>query len=260
MSIKINNMNLLNENDYDKMIIRGNNDKYSVNLKKTKEPFPKIKSKYKWTDNLNELDDESKISKIINYYLEYTTINKIADDVVLPYYNEVFTEVSGDRKLYLSIKSSLSNDIKTNIKMKYYNDREQVIQQNKDINYYRISATNYSSYKIINNDSSIMEINLLSYQNGIGGNRYLNEVENEFLKDFILEKLNEEGMEAIIENQNLYNEDDEDYINFGYFVTCGNLTIDVNSVDLLPNVVNIVNKYNKERESTKKLQLKLEGF
>lgn len=260
MRLKINNINLLNENDYDRVIIKKRNNGYHVSVKRVRESVPKMKGKNKWSSNLRRLDDVSKLKEIINYHLEYTTINKIREEVVLPYYGSIFTEIGGNRTIYLDMHSCIFNDIKKNVRIKYYNDREKTIENNKDINYYSISASDESSYKIIDDGFvSTMEIKLLSYQNGINGCRYLDDVENLFLKDFLWDKFYKEDQDAKIENQNLYNEEDENYVNLGYFVTCGNLTVSVDK-ELLPNVVNVVENYNKEREKEKSMQLKLEGF
>ena len=86
-----------------------------------------------------------------------------------------------------------------------------------------------------------------------------NEQKN-FLQDFLYSKFKEKDHFAYIEDRNLYFEGCENYINLGYFVNCGDLCIVINDENLLPDVVSVVDKYNKERESAKKLQLKMEGF
>ena len=80
--------------------------------------------------------------------------------------------------------------------------------------------------------------------------------ENEFIKDFIYSKLVEKGEEAYIEDQNLYFDECENYINFGYFVNCGDLCIAIYDMNLLPEVSSVVDKYNKERENIKIKKLK----
>jgi len=183
-------------------------------------------------------------------------------NALLPYYESVFTVARGNKSLYLDLSSPTFIETINNVKMKYYNDRWEAIENNKDIDYYSIGVDFKSSYNISYDNvlGKTMEIKLLASKRYKDEYVSLMDMEEVFLRDFIYKRLNNDTGEVKIENMNLFDGEQEHYLNFGYYINCGNTCIGIEEVDLLPEVISIINEYNKGKEEGKKKQLKLEGF
>lgn len=262
MNIKISGLHLIDTDNYDKIIIREENDGYKVNVRKRKEGATGEIKNTKWSSCLKGLSSSCKIKEIINHCLDNSSIKELRMNALVPYYESVFTVVRGKKSLYLDLSSPTFIETINNVKMKYYNDRWETIENNKDVDYYSIGVDFKSSYNISYDNvlGKTMEIKLL------GSKRYKDEcvslmdMEEVFLRDFIYEKLNNATEEVKIENMNLFDSEQEHYLNFGYYINCGNACIGIEEVDLLPEVIAVINRYNKGKEEGKKKRLKLEGF
>lgn len=262
MSVEIKGIDYLDQNDYEKIIIIENTNNYVIDVIGPEDETKKIKSINKWSNALNGKSDEEIINSIIEYYLDYSIINQINDHEVIPNYNFLFNCIRGTRQLYLNLSNKKIEEVKSKIRMKYYIDREKMIEKNKDIKNYCLNISRGMCYKKEggNNLTDSITINLLGCINQKNGTKDITQDEKIFLQDFLYSKFSGKDCFINIEDKNLYFEECEKYINLGYFITCDDLCISINDRNLLPEIVSVVDKHNKQIENAKKLQLKLEGF
>ena len=144
------------------------------------------------------------------------------------------------------------------VKEKYNSDRLNAIKENGDIAYYKFKLDSVSAYYVMKDKYFGEQISFCLSGKKISGQMLIDEDEKIFFNKFVSDKLQQEGKEAIIENKNLFNEEDENYINLGYYITCGDVVIDIDNIELLEEVLNVVDNYNKERKNIKIKKLKME--
>ena len=260
MSVKIEQLNLIKMNDYNKMIIRKTNDGYKVTARRHGERMPQISASRKRAKFFEGLSDKEKIEYLIDHFLNYNTLNCVSKNILIPYYDDVYTYEKCDKELYFNLKEQLQKEMMTKVKEKYYSDRLKTIEENSDINYYTFKLGSVTSYNIVKDNyfGKCIEFCLLGYKKELNSCICVDEEEESFFRKMVEEKLQQEGEEATVDNKNLFNEEDENYINLGYYITCGNTVIDIDSDSLFMEAVNIVDNYNKERKDTKIKKLKME--
>ena len=256
MSVNIKGIKRLNQNDYEKIIIIEQKNGYLVNLIYSKKEETTTNTKI--NNPLKGKSDIEQIKIIINNYLDNTKINKLSEYQLIPYYTSSFNIINGDKDLYFSLHNEEFNDIKNKVKNKYYSDRLKTVEENKNITYYNFKLDSASSYNIVCDSyfGEKIEFSLLGHKKHLQNDLYIDEEERAFFQEFIYNKLLETGEEAVINNNNLYDEETEGYINLGYDVTCGSIVINIDNSDLFPEIVGVVDKYNKERKNIKIKKLK----
>lgn len=257
MGVVIKGLKLMNANSYDKIIIRENNGNYTVDVKGSLLKIPTLSLSYQFLDSLPGTNSEDKIIYIIEEFLRYSAINCVTDHQYLSRYAGYFSVIKGNRELDLRlINKSKFQCIPSMVMNKYCNDRISFCDYNKDINqidfYTKGEQTSYQKKDV--NFGSYLEFYLITKNNK------LPEFEKKFIKDFLNDRLNQIGETATIENKNMWSGHTEDYVNLGYFLTCGNLVVSIDNITLLPEFISVVDKYNKTLETEKKMQLKMEGF
>lgn len=251
MSVKIYGLNKLKSNWYNTIMIREHEYEYEyiVNIKGEKINLNTIKNND--TINLKGYTDIEIINYIIEKFLDSASINRIEEQVSLPYYDGKFACVSGNRKLYLNLDDTFK-DISKKILNKYLSDRLNYIYKNNDNEYSLTTSYKESCY----GETSYDDMNLFTF---LAQGRKLALFEKEFITEFINYKLKSIGEKAEIIHSKIYSEIWENYINAKYLV-CGDLKIRIsdNNSDLSNCIESIVYFYNKNIEDVKKKQLKLE--
>ena len=254
MNIKINGKSKLDSNDYERLVIRYSDEKYLVNVNKKRTSFPTVKLNNIFSDRLKKVSPEEQVIEIIDYFLRNNQINEISDFKYLSHYEGVFTAVKSNRSIMaLQIPRRIKNDdILNNIIFKYRNDRYNFLEKNKNINSFEISiekdSSSYSRRKLWDNEDYESYIKLCIRKS----------FDDKFLKEFLFEKLYEQGYNAYLKESFIIN-NDIGYIGLGWYILCGNLKIKVDE-KIVPFVMEIIKKYNLEINDIKKKQLKLEGF
>ena len=262
MSVEIKGIDFLDRNNYDKMIIAVKRNNYIVEVIGIEKEYKTIDRDNRWSNILDSKSDEEKIEELINYYLDYSNINEINQYEFIPCYDGLFYGIKGTRQLYMNLNNVKFKDIYSRIQTKYINNRMVFLEKNKDIKNYSIGISRGTSYKkeqynYLPDSITIKLQGCINQRNGI---KDIVQEEKQFLQEFLYDKFSEQESFAHIEDRNLHSEDCENYVNLGYHVTCGDLSIGIDNVELLPDVVHVVEKYNKERKDAKIKQLKLEGF
>lgn len=262
MSVKIEQLQLLVQNDYDAMVIRKNNEGYKVNVRKHGDDLPTAKLIRNHEEFFNGMNDDEKVEQVITWFLVPNKINYISRNIHIPHRSAKYVCVRGDKELYFDLPLYLEQKVISKLKEKYYQDRLKEIKNNSDITYYNFKLDNASCYSIIEDENSTKQMNfcLLSHKKSSSRDKYLDEDEKLFLREFLYNKFKEVDCEATIENKHLYGDELAKYINLGYYVNCGNVIISIDNKELLPEVAAAVHNYNREREHKKTKQLKLEEF
>lgn len=257
MSIRINNIKYLNANNYKRIMIREEGGFYRIDITPFDDNFDTLPSSYKLTDDIKQYNDEDKIMMIIDSFLRSSRINELKQNTFLDYYSGKFNIVKGSRELDFRIFNSKVAEAIKNINKKYEQDRYNFCQLNKDVMNYEVTTScNSTSYeKIEFKEGSYIKFTLV----GEYGN--LKKYEEEFLCEFINEKLYGVDEDAKIVCHNVYSPHNENYIYLGKYLECGDFRMRMNCNKKAEHIIyNIVDKYNEERNNAKKMQLKMEGF
>lgn len=254
MSVRILGLNLLNANCYNNITITEDNNNYKVYInRKKKENSLSLEEKTKYTPSfsIEGKTDEQKVINVVSKFLEYATINKITGDYMS--YNSKHQAISGTRQMKISLFNPKLRIIPQMILNKYLEDRMRFCGQNKDIKHIIINEKPYSSYDL-NEDSIRLDLMKKS--------SVIEEVEKQFFKEYISEKLNEIGKVATLRYSHTIFVVNNKRILIGYInVVCGNLKIDIEAnFELLELIKEIVENYNRELSENKIMQLKMEGF
>ena len=253
--MKIDGVKYLDANNFDRIIIR---DKKGLNVKvNSKLDYVTEKSSNPFSKELKESNDINSILKIVNYFLRNNVINKLEDEVYIPYYIDSFSCIgSNDKRLYLQILSNYTTRLMTkNIINKYHYDRNKVVYNLDDIDFYNICisycGTSYDVQRL--KENKVLNIHLKKKMN----KNELEDVEKKFIIDFIKYKLDVyEEFAQLKYHVNFKN----DYFLSGWYLTCNNLCIRVEDSILLPILNKIIFEHNEIIRNQNRLQLKLEGF
>ena len=140
--------------------------------------------------------------------------------------------------------------------LKYGKDRKDFLWENNDVINYEVSVSYKESLYQIREFEGSKKIELrLKYQDGS-----LWSYDEEFIKEFIYEKLNSIGTPALIVGESYYWPAFENYLQ-ATVLTCGNLRVHISDHRVKQVLSTLVNKYNESLlKKEKVLQLKMEGF
>ena len=256
MGIKITGKKYLDSDNYKSVIFSEENDGYSIQVSGC-EYNQKEHSNYHFYDNLKAHTDDEKMLEVLRHCLENNKLIYYSDNRKTVWQQGNYALVGGDRRIGLSSQNYQLRKAFSMMYTKYNNDRLSFLEEEKNIDRIEINTNFYSTYnkrKDISGD--YLELNIFIT------NHIVNPQEEEFLEEFIYNKLEEKGEYATLENKNLFNEDDSDnenYINLGYDFTCGNLYISINNTELLPSIIKGYNRYNSKIGNNKKITIKKEN-
>lgn len=256
MSIVIKGLHNLIAASYKQIIIEEKENNYSVQIKGDGLGFhlsvsPKINS------TLRKYSEEERINYVLDEFLQSETIAYIQDGVTPQNHTGEYSCIgtSTEKELYIRVFDRNKKIKLKKIFDKYDSDRQAFCEKNSDIDFIELNTTRWASYSVLN---GYIQFNLLSNKNGV-----IVPFEKKFLNDYLYKRFSEEGEVAVIENKNVdtFGNDeysDLPYINLGYYVTCGNLVISLDGPMLLPEITEIVSKYNSER-MVKVMNKRVEG-
>ena len=274
MAVYFKGLNLLDSNRYDTIMIRGVSfeglQNFQIDIKELKPEFIGSKEYLKFKGervaqrfslSLKEMTDEQKIVEVVKKYLEYSSINEIRDFCHLSNYKGWFNVVKGTRNLYMQTYGFSDKLMQQLIIKKYIEDRLKFIADNEFVNSLQIELgyhlTSYKKEQIDNNER--ISLKLFSKDNKVS------EFEQQFLKELIFNKLYQQAKEAELKHITSNEQFTHDIHAFGYYITCGDLLIQLNGIDtdinlLLEQIKAYIVEYNKQLKNSKILQLKVEGF
>lgn len=261
MAVKINGLKYLDSNNYDSIMIRGN-ENYQIDVKSQNLEFNQLLVSHKFqgqpvstkfSTEIKNQTDEEKIREIVKKYLEYSVISEIANVYHISHYDGWFNKISGTRNLYLQISNPNFKDIYQMILRKYIDDRLKFCSVNSEINNIVIDCSINSSYSLKQGNINFV---LMKDENGIA------KIEKEFFKELISNKLNQVNKPAVLSHNCIIINDVNTKIMIGtIYLNCGNLNIEIKGdMELFKMLEEIIREYNNDLEQTKKMQLKLEGF
>ena len=240
----------LNKNNYGRIVIiddelyHGYGWKVKVNCG---YKYKSISNKDNFTDSLDKYDYIFNIEKVVNYFLENNTICKIDEGSVRGYPGSFIRVTSiGNRLLALKLhKNSFSKKLMDCILEKYMLDMFNYCFNN-NINQI------WSSYC----DTYYKDDSLYLYYTH-KANTPFQDQEDEFLKRFILEKLDYEHKAYIdyIEVET----DELGYFSFGLYLICGDIKIKINN-QIRDKIRPLINEYNINLKKEKSKQLVLKGW
>lgn len=257
-NVKINGVKHLDQYDFHKIIIRQNskNSDFLVSVKGLDKKFPTLPTGVKFSKSLKEMNSIEKINAIIDRFLDYNTITRVADNKYISHYDGKFNIISGLKDLNLRLYDPELKPVAKKIVYKYRNDRMRFCEENSEIN--RVSfytADESTSYeKEITNYGESIKFYIFT-RNG-----KIPDFEKEFLEEFISEKLYAQDEPAYFKEQYIYSITQDANIFLGTYLNCGNFSMKINSTKLVPIITKIIDKYNLNREKNKIMQLKMEGF
>lgn len=257
MSIKISNIKYLNANNYKRIMIREDYGDYRINIIPLDKKLATIPSSYKFTDEIKHFSDVEQIKRIVDSFLNSANISKLKQREYLDYYGGPFEVIKGSRELDLKLYNPALMDIIPKIINKYRQDRYNFCELNKDIMHCEFTTSEtVTSYEQVEGNTGTCNKFTLVIKDG-----KLKKFEEDFLREFINDKLYSIDEEAKIVSYNRYTPYHESYIYLGTYLECGNFMMRLNCNRTTENIIyNIVDKYNEERNIAKKKQLKLEGF
>lgn len=259
MSVKIQGLKYLDSNWYEHIIIEQNLgvSSYAIKVKDKNSEIDKIivTMPEKLSTRIQNLSDEEKVQEIVNYYLENNTIMCLRNQEILPYYQRLFTMVKS-KNSYLAFKLYCDKKILYDCVDKYNSDRNSFLETHKDVLHYEVWTTeNESSYQqYCLKEQRIIRLHLLKKN----GNLW--EYDKRFLRQFVLNKLKQQGVPAEIIKPSFCFKGMEVYIDGQPRLICGNLVINLSEGLLRHTIQKVVDEYNESLEKTKVLQLKMEGF
>lgn len=257
MSVKVDGLKHLDDNNYDRIIIRQINDSFIVNVRQQDKNIYTISPQHKLSSELKKEEDIKKIGIIIEEFSNNIRINAIYERKRLDYYDGTFCGAKGSKELDFQIFDSSIKDTLAMVRNKYRNDRLKFWEENKDINNYEITGNSFGSTyeKIEGNTGSILKFSFLSQYDRVF------DFEKEFLEELLYSKLYSVGEEAKIVGKRGYFPFAETYIDLGNFVECGDFSMRLPMTLTLDRIVrNVVINYNYSLEKVKEKQLKMEGF
>lgn len=256
MSLTCNGIKKLDANFYERIIIIEDpqTHNYRISVKgednKLNGIYPTNPSAF--SKRIRGLSDEEKITEIVSYYLDYHKIKSIGDKYI-DYYDKCSCVESDFGDLILKVHKPL--DIYRKCILKYGKDRKDFLSENSDIINYEISISQKESLYQIREFETSKQIELrLQYKDDS-----LWKYDEEFIKEFIYEKLNSIGVPALIVGESYYWPAFENYLQ-ATVLTCGNLQVHISDSRVKSVLSEVVNKYNESLEKRKRLQLKMEGF
>lgn len=254
MAINITGKEHLDDNSYEGIIITETDDGYQIMVSGASNDKTYF-SPESLLDISDGKSDVQKVVEIVRLYLEQNKITELNDNRSARCSNGDYL-LCGDGSRYLSIitKEAKRSAILDTVLNKFYCDRDEFLEQNKNIDRIEINMKEYSTYqKRSDCYGEYLELNLF----GKDGN--LTPEDELFLTKFIFNKLKRASHKAVLENQNFPSDGDElDYINLGYYLTCGDVYISIESENLLPVATKAIVMYERQREIPKH-KIKKEG-
>lgn len=273
MALYFNGLNLLDSNRYDSIMIKGllteEKQDFQVDIKALKPDFKNqpVYFKFhgqsvmpKFSEQIKGMTDAEKVIEIVKKYLEYSEVSEIRDLSRLPHYKGWFNIIRGTRNLYLQIYGSEVKVIPPMVIKKYLDDRLIFLTNNEDINLYKIELnhglTSYKKEKV--NDKERICLNLFYGEK----NDKIADFDQQFLKDFIFDKLNQVGEEAKLVCITSVTQFTPSISGYGFHIICGDLVICLNGMEtlVLEQIKPYLQEYNESLKQSKVMQLKLEGF
>lgn len=257
MSVRIRGLNLLDSNLYQRMIIREDlSGNFQVSVIGEKPRVPMIPTSFLFSDDLKRKKDTEKINLLIEHFLRYSRVSKLERNAYLDYYRGDFQVIKGDRELDFQLRNpELKNSIKM-IENKYLNDRLAFCEENKDVSNILLRS-NWDVYYQKGNDyrDDYLKFYLQENRGALVGR------EQRFLQEFLYHRFCEIGEFVLLRDRSyLHNLPDGTLITYGASYVCGNLNLWTMSEPVTSCVEEVVEKYNEELTTQKKLQLKMEGF
>ena len=244
--MKIEGQKYLNKNNYTKIVMNLLGCEYKVRVKCDKD-YETIKDGYSFTDDLKNLNDQEKVTEIVEHFLRNSKLNEIKESRYNGY-TGIFSIAMGSNGRQLAIKlpkNELGESIAKKIIDKYYHDRKGYFLNNE------IKVICFSD--MIKNYYYGENTLCLFGQYG-----ELNENEAYFLEQIILDKL-DYNHQANIEFLDI----DSGIAGVHYsapHLICGDLKIRIGSYVVARNITEIATKYNQELKKEKEKQLVLKGW
>ena len=201
--------------------------------------------------------DDDKLKRLVKYFLDYSKLNYISDGEIYSYYDGRFSTANGTRQLDLQISKKCKHNIPKMVLDKYLSDRLGMVNDLKTMSYYEFYYnTNHTSYGVIDNGIDYsMRFNL------IGKNDKLYTFEEDFLKSFINNILENTKEKATLGRKKENDSNGRIYSQDGVYFTCGDVTVKLfKNAAIVTEVQKMVYSHNREIAIANEKQLKLGGF
>lgn len=254
MNVSICSKRTIIADDYSELVIRySTNKKYYVDARPDTKKHISNKLEMKLIDSIINLDDKSILTGLINHFFENVTLTKMLFDCPVEGKTGGFdifgSDVEGKTLALQTVRSNISPEIKMQLRCKYYNDRENFLEQSSIKRYSIKSSFEGSSY---------FSLGKRIYINLCADSLF---IQNEicFLNEFIVKKLNEEQQVATISDDIIKYREYDAEVCVGKIIRCGNLFMKI-SPEFTSNIDYIVQQHNKEVNKSKIKQLKMEGL
>lgn len=260
MGISFDGKHLLYSNGYKRMIIKeASLGDYKVRLIGEGIKNKTMRISKNLNNKLNSSNDDEKVMILIDNYFRYSKVNYVCFDEYLPYQNDHrFLVMRGNRELDLQFFSEKFDGMPQIVTDKYIRDRQRFCDKNSDVSYYEISyGEDVTSYEKEDTPfGSYIKFSLMGHRDKLG------DFDEQFLENFLYEKLSSIGEEAKIGKSRICYPGVDNGLYLDTYLMCGNFVVRIadNYGVLKKEIHSVVNDYNSKRTVAKKKQLKLEGF
>lgn len=257
MSVKVNSKKKLDQNMYNRMIIRQKQNQFQIDIQG--EKYDTVPTDCVFSKNYKRANETIYINEVISYYLRYHDISKVADQT-LPWREGPFLVASGEKNLLaLQLNRVEFQNVISKIFLKYEYDRLQFLEKNRNIDHYYFDMDincAYQKKKICSKDQEIIHVTLLKQDGKIVFE------EKRFLEQFILDKIKSVGVIEPLDIQKkcrlqCYSKNCFfcDYVSKGFYIQTEQCIIEVDR-PLFYVLNEIIQKHNQVQSKNKQFTLK----
>ena len=280
--MKINSLRKLNRNDYERILIRYNNEKKEFQIDvKNDNKYETIKTLTSFSNYIKSMSEINKVREVIKYFINNTNINFIFENEYISRYLGAFLIFGNNERelLFNNIENVFDNELKQFLINKYVIDRIKFLNNN-DVKNIIIRVGNECEYKLVKNEyehEPYMEFHLKSYLEELIGidksflinliSSLINQTESSICTEYIADELyrkmvriyRSSGLDyrgidlyaKVVHEKNMFNE------RYGFHIYIGDCNIILDKKYYNIYIKDIIDKYNDNIKTYKEKQLSL---
>lgn len=280
MELQIKGQKYLNGNRYQRIRMRNINQELEkgmidVQVKNKVKPENSVTissmptSTPKFMDTIKDLSEIEKIEEILEYFARNNTIDKMVEENGIHFFSNGGRQLDIEMGFKVENKVCLENAVKKLI-YNYLDSRLQFLDSCQDCSF-EIVGNNvqsfYEAYEDLDGSNETVWLYLMSDKEELYDFGKLRNFEKSFIENFVLEKIREQGVPAIVEDYwRLGKEEDRRNMKINslnvhvYSIFCGDIVFHFHrmAVEDLRDLTHKVIEYNENLEQQESMQLKLD--